>query len=120
MAHAERNICTEENYQRIIDYTRNKTFKFKTREDIVEELKSIGILNHEDSASVATALLSRLVERSVMRIEFYVHAGDSNKYKFTGSEDKWHLKVSNKKEEYLTFDSGPEASLDSFIRSAWS
>lgn len=119
MAHPERNACTEANYQLLLNYTRGKTFKFKTREDIVDELKSIGILKTTDSASVATVLLSRLVDHSVMRMEHYVHAGDSNKYKFTGCEAKWHLNATNKKEAFLVYDSGPTAELESMLNQVW-
>ena len=120
MAHAERNTCTEENYQLIIDYTRNKTFKFMSRENIVDELKSIGVLKITDSASVATSLIGRLVDYGVLRIKNYTYTGDSNMYKFTGGEYKWYLKTSKHKEEYLKFDSGPEAKFDSFLRGVWS
>ena len=119
MARSERNTFTEENYQLLINYTRNKTFKFKTREDIIDELKSIGVLKATDSASVATVLLGRLVDHGVMRMEYYLHAGDSNKYKFTGCETKWHLNATSKKESFLVYDSGPTAELGFMLNQAW-
>lgn len=119
MAHPERNVFTEANYELIISYTRNKTFKFKTREGIAEELKYIVVIRSTDSASVLTALLSRLVEHGVMRIEYPTYTGDSSKYKFTGNEAKWHLNCSNKKESFLSYGSGPAAELANSITKAW-
>lgn len=119
MAHPERSACTEANYQLLLNYTRGKTFKFKVREDLVDELKTIGVLKSTDSASVATCMLARLVEHGVLRMEHYVHAGDSNRYKFTGGESKWHLNQTNKKEPFLVYGSGPTAELEAMLNQAW-
>lgn len=120
MGHPERNVYTQENYQLLWEYTRGKTFKFKPRDEIIEELKHIGILRGTDSASVATNLLVRLTEHGALRIKHAVYIGDPNQYKFTGGESKWHLLNQNRsKGTFLDYNSGPAAELDMMLKRMW-
>lgn len=120
MGHPERNVYTQENYELLWAYTRGKTFKFKPRDEVVEELRSIGILKVTDSASVATNLLARLTEHGAIRIKHSVYAGEPNQYKFTGGESKWHLLNQNRnKDTFLDCSSGPTAEIAMILKRVW-
>ena len=114
-----RRVCTQENYEAIIQYTRNKVFEYKSREDMIIIFQSIGVLQRKDSIGVVTELFAKLTERGVLRAKYSRELSNEATYKFSGLEDKWHVRNDNRLPEYLQFNSGPELELGNFLSSAW-
>lgn len=114
------SVATEENYKRIIEYTRNRTFKYISREETVDVLIQLGIVKKRETADSYTNIISRLVENQVLRIKHPHLPGKFALYKFTGVEDKWHLvprkENSNKS---LAVSSGEAYELSKFLQGAW-
>lgn len=113
----ERNSV--ENYNQIIEYTRNKTFKFEPKENVVRVLRSMNILQKGDSDYLVTRILDRLIECNVLKVMRSPIQGEPNWLKFTGAEDRWHDNNNRKcKDEYLQFKTD-ECVPHVFLTSVW-
>lgn len=114
-----RRVYTQENYEAIIKYTRNKSFEYKSREDMIAIFQSIGVLQRTDGIGIVTELLTKLTDYGVLRAKYSRNLSNEAMYKFSGLEDRWHESRSKRVPEYLQFNSGPEADLGNFLYSAW-
>jgi hypothetical protein len=111
---------TEENYKAIIEFTRNKVSEFEDKEATVETLKRIGVLNSNDSQYIIGEIIERLSDFGVLKLKTAGKQGESNFYKFTGSEAKWHLNASHlPKENYLEFNPCSTLEVFKFLTSGW-
>lgn len=117
-----RVVCTQENYEAIIQYTRNKVFEYKSREDVIDIFRKLGVLKHTDSVHTINELFTKLTDHKVLRVKYSRELSREPTYKFSGLEDKWHVRPAGKGSrvpEYLQYDSGPEAEFGNFLSSAW-
>lgn len=114
-----RRVCTQENYEVIIQYTRNKAFDYQDRETLIRVFQSIGVLQSKDTVHTINELFTKLTDHRVLRAKYSRDMSREPTYKFSGLEDKWHVSRVRCHQEYLQYNSGPVTDLGNFLQSAW-